>query len=203
MSGQITNRKKNLIGIILAGGESTRFGTPKAFASYENKPFYQHAIDALAPHVDHIVIVSHPSLRARFEVKDDVDVIEDIEPFIGKGPLSGLYTVMKQFQASWYIVLPCDMPQFNSIAAGKLVSVMDDHYEAIVPQVAGRMNSLSALYHSHSFIHLEQQLATGNYRMIDFIDRLSTSILTEQQLELDEHYFQNVNDRDAYERLRE
>jgi molybdopterin-guanine dinucleotide biosynthesis protein A len=200
---KINNGNKNLVGIILAGGESTRFGTPKAFATYKDKPFYQHAIDALTPYVDQIVIVSHPSIRPRFDDQEECKVIEDIEPYIGKGPLSGLYSAMHQFHASWYFVLPCDMPCFDNIAAKKLLSMMDDRFDAIVPQIAGRLHPLSAVYHRRSFHHLEIQLATGNYRLINFIERLSAPILTELQLELDERSFQNINDWNAYKRLGE
>jgi molybdopterin-guanine dinucleotide biosynthesis protein A len=198
---KVNNGNENLIGIILAGGESSRFGTPKAFATYEDKHFYQHAIDALTPYVNQIVIVSHPSIRPRFDNLVECKVIEDIEPYIGKGPLSGLYSAMHQFHGSWYIVLPCDMPCFNSIAAKKLLSMKDDRFDAIVPQIAGSLHPLSAVYHRRSFRQLELQLATGNYRLINFIERLSASILTEQQLELDEGAFQNINDWNAYKRL--
>ena len=41
--------KKNLTGIILAGGKSSRMGTDKGFLKLNDKLFIQHCIDALEP----------------------------------------------------------------------------------------------------------------------------------------------------------
>lgn len=50
--------KKNITGIILAGGKSSRMGTDKGFLLLNNKPFVQYSIDALKPFVSEIMIVS-------------------------------------------------------------------------------------------------------------------------------------------------
>ena len=50
--------KKNITGIILSGGKSTRMGTDKGFLLLNKKPFTQYSIDALQPLVSEILIVS-------------------------------------------------------------------------------------------------------------------------------------------------
>ena len=40
---------KNITGIILAGGKSTRMGTDKGFISFKNKTFIEHIITAIQP----------------------------------------------------------------------------------------------------------------------------------------------------------
>jgi molybdenum cofactor guanylyltransferase len=44
-----------LLGAIIAGGQSRRFGSDKALALMDGKPLMQHVIDALRPQVDDIV----------------------------------------------------------------------------------------------------------------------------------------------------
>jgi molybdopterin-guanine dinucleotide biosynthesis protein A len=45
------------LGAVLAGGKSTRFGSDKAEALLEGRALLAHAIDALRPHCDALVIV--------------------------------------------------------------------------------------------------------------------------------------------------
>jgi molybdenum cofactor guanylyltransferase len=74
-----------VLGAIIAGGESKRFGGDKAAALLNGKALIEHAIDALSPQVDALVIVGrewreHPSI--------------DDYPF-SCGPLSGLCAAMR------------------------------------------------------------------------------------------------------------
>ncbi|MCP6711505.1 NTP transferase domain-containing protein, partial [Klebsiella pneumoniae] len=79
-----------------------RFGSPKAFARLNGKMFYQHIIDALneANMFNEIIISSSAELADQFE---DVKVVVDDEEHQAKGPLSGIYSVMKQdFEAELF-----------------------------------------------------------------------------------------------------
>lgn len=84
-----------MVGAILAGGESRRFGSPKAFAKQNGVYFFQRAVEALCPSVEELYIVSHPTLVARFQQEASEKVIGDDEKYRGQGPLAGIYTVMK------------------------------------------------------------------------------------------------------------
>lgn len=91
-----------LLGAILAGGASTRFGSDKALALFAGKPLLQHAIDALAPQVDTLVIVGRD--WPGFARVDDL-------PVAGLGPIGGLcgalgHALLHGFDA--VLVAPCD-----------------------------------------------------------------------------------------------
>lgn len=45
-----------LLGAILAGGRSRRFGTDKAVAQWNGAPLLAHCVAALSPQVDHVVL---------------------------------------------------------------------------------------------------------------------------------------------------
>ncbi|MDB4121430.1 NTP transferase domain-containing protein [bacterium] len=53
--------RKDITGIILAGGKSSRMKTDKGFLLLNNKPFVQYSIDALKPFVSEIIIVTDDS----------------------------------------------------------------------------------------------------------------------------------------------
>ena len=61
--------EKQITGIILAGGKSTRMGTDKGLISYKNKTFIEHIITAIQPFVDEIIIISNLNSYDKFELK--------------------------------------------------------------------------------------------------------------------------------------
>jgi molybdenum cofactor guanylyltransferase len=70
-----------LLGAILAGGQSRRFGSDKAEALFEGKPLLHHVADALRPQVSALVVAGREW--------PGITVVADI-PEAGLGPLSGL-----------------------------------------------------------------------------------------------------------------
>ncbi|WP_139488559.1 molybdenum cofactor guanylyltransferase [Brevibacillus dissolubilis] len=125
-----------MIGIILAGGQSRRFGRPKALAEYNGKFFYEYAVEALEPHVERILLVSQPELTQRYDGDARLTVIEDEPDVRGNGPLAGLYSAMRYVggepatdnsgeasKQEWYAVLACDMPQVTADVMGKMAEM--------------------------------------------------------------------------------
>jgi molybdenum cofactor guanylyltransferase len=70
-----------VLGAILAGGQSRRFGSDKAEAVLRGKPLLLHAADALVPQVDAMVVVGR--------AWPEIDAVNDL-PEPGLGPLGGL-----------------------------------------------------------------------------------------------------------------
>lgn len=68
------------LGAILAGGKARRFGSDKAEAMLHGRPLIVHAIAALRPHCDALVVVGRRSLAA--------PSVDDW-PDPGMGPLGG------------------------------------------------------------------------------------------------------------------
>jgi molybdopterin-guanine dinucleotide biosynthesis protein A len=190
-----------IVGILLVGGMSRRFGKPKAFVLYKNRPFYQWAKQALAPYVNQTVIVSHPSLMAEFECRGESGVVKDLPLFQGKGPLAGIYTVMKQNESEWYAVLPCDAPKITSHMMGKIISFIDEETDAVVPVIGGKTQPLMAVYHRRAVPAIEQLLKEGDYRMSALLERCRVYRVTEKELGTSGKEFENINDAAGYKEL--
>ncbi len=73
--------KPKILGAIIAGGKSRRFGSDKTVAELRGKPLIQHVIDGLSPQCDDLVICGR-------NWQDHV-VLDD-RPHIDMGPLVGL-----------------------------------------------------------------------------------------------------------------
>ena len=87
-----------LLGAVLAGGRSSRFGSDKAEALWQGKPLIQHAIDALRPMVDDLVLCGR--------AYGDIGAIAD-RPSAGLGPLGGLNAALHHADAHGFAAVLC------------------------------------------------------------------------------------------------
>ncbi len=65
-------------GIVLAGGMSSRFGEPKALASWQGSTFIEHILKVMTSTLQEVVVISHSDIKERVEKLVQVPVIEDI-----------------------------------------------------------------------------------------------------------------------------
>ncbi|MBC1793740.1 molybdenum cofactor guanylyltransferase [Listeria booriae] len=109
-----------IAGIVLAGGNSTRFGEDKAL--YQESPdaptWVEQTVSKMLPLVDAIFVVTNerlfPAIHQLFN-QTGVTVLSDQAPFIDKGPLGGIYAAMSQTPAfSHYLLSPTDTPNITT-----------------------------------------------------------------------------------------
>lgn len=74
------------LGCVLAGGQSTRFGSDKAMAALGGKPLLDHAVEQLGRWCDAVVIAGRE--------KGPVECIPDW-PAAGMGPLGGMAAALR------------------------------------------------------------------------------------------------------------
>jgi molybdopterin-guanine dinucleotide biosynthesis protein A len=151
--------KKNITGIILAGGKSSRMGTDKGFLMLNKKPFVQYSIEALKPLVSEVIIVSNSTDYDVFGLKRFEDDIKDA------GPLSGIYSGLKYSKTAYNLVLSCDIPLITSEVLKKLIDGIDDDSEVIQIESHGKTMPLIALYRKSCEEAFYQLLNQGERRL--------------------------------------
>tara|TARA_R110000868_G_scaffold82271_3_gene232440 strand:- start:477 stop:1061 length:585 start_codon:yes stop_codon:yes gene_type:complete len=132
--------RRNITGIILAGGKSSRMGTDKGFLLLKNKPFLQYSIDALKPLVSEIIIVSDNSDYDVFGLKRVNDITKNA------GPVAGICSGVEASSTEYNLILSCDIPLINSEILQKLIDNIDDTYQIIQAESNGKSMPLIALY---------------------------------------------------------
>ena len=132
--------KKNITGIILAGGKSSRMGTDKGFLMLKNKPFIQYSIDALQPLVSEIMIVSDNPDYDALGLKRVDDITKDA------GPVAGICSGLEASLTEYNLILSCDIPLINSEILQKLIDNADDTSEVIQIEINRKTLPLIALY---------------------------------------------------------
>ena len=133
--------KKNITGIILAGGKSSRMGSDKGFLMFNGKPFVQHIIDAMTGFVSEILIVSNNPDYDTFGLKRVNDIIENA------GPLAGIYSGLNVSKTKYNLILSCDVPLITSNILKKLIDeTSNDDADIVQVESQGKAMPLIAIY---------------------------------------------------------
>ncbi|WP_159102516.1 molybdenum cofactor guanylyltransferase [Listeria cornellensis] len=117
---------KKIAGIVLAGGNSRRFGEDKALykETADSPTWVEQTADKMRPLVNHLFIVTNqrlfPSIQALFH-NDTTTVLTDQEPFLDKGPLGGIHAVMNTSNYEHYLLSPTDTPHITTTIFAALI----------------------------------------------------------------------------------
>jgi len=107
----------NILGAILAGGQSKRMGKDKLFLEINNKKLIEHTIDKVKKYLKEVIIITNQDNE--FFSKNNLITVKDcIEGQLG--PLVGILTAMKWAKenltkCSWIATFPCDTPFFQKV----------------------------------------------------------------------------------------
>ncbi|MEH6536145.1 MAG: molybdenum cofactor guanylyltransferase [Psychroserpens sp.] len=132
--------KKDITGIILAGGKSSRMGTDKGLLLLNDKAFVQYSIDALKKLVSEIIIVSDNPNYDAFGLKRINDITKNA------GPVAGICSGLEATSTEYNLILSCDIPLITSDLLKKLIESIDDTSEVIQIESNGKTMPLIALY---------------------------------------------------------
>lgn len=90
-------------GFVLAGGESRRMGSDKAFVVWQGRTLLDRSIEALEP-CDRVSVIHRRPDHVR---SMGVECIQDVDG--GQGPLDGIRTALKHTVAEVVVVLAVDL----------------------------------------------------------------------------------------------
>jgi molybdopterin-guanine dinucleotide biosynthesis protein A len=143
-------------GVILAGGASRRFGSPKAEAVLGGRTLLAHAVSRLEQQISGPIAINENQPLA-----PNGDQVQIRDALIGDfGPIVGIYTAMKWARSEGYaqvITIPVDTPFFPEDLARRLSS-------AGVPSAAcveDRLHPVFALWDTDAFAMIEAEIRDG------------------------------------------
>ncbi|SDI08505.1 molybdopterin-guanine dinucleotide biosynthesis protein A [Planococcus glaciei] len=180
------------VGILLAGGLSRRFGSPKAFAEIDGRLFYERVYEALAAACGQVVIVTRPELITCFPA--ELDVIADLPKVAGKGPLAGICSAMEGRPAERYLVLPCDMPFIGPNETQALVQ-LSSNADVTAVQTAVEKIPLFSVWNGNWSQELKKFIEFGNLSVFAFLETIHTEWISSSLIHEDLDVFQNINTR--------
>lgn len=189
-------RKETVALVILAGGESSRFGCSKALFKIEGRPMILRVIDALKDLPSRTVLEVAPGESAEFSrlLGKSIIISEDDEGH--RGPLFGLSRALRSVSERCTIVVPCDVPFISSALFELLFQCMEEHQGA-VPVLSGYPEPMISVYLSEPLkVAVEKAIIAGETRFSSFLDYLDYVAVPEEYLlskSIDKKTLTNLN----------
>jgi FdhD protein len=161
-------------GILLVGGDSTRFGSPKALAQVDGETLAERAWRLLGIFPHRLAVGKHAdALALPFELVDDGTEV--------RAPLAGLVAGLRAAPTELTVAIPVDCPRLTPAALRALAEACRD---VAVPQTG----PLPGAYRRRALPVLERRLAGGELKLRDAVRELDAALV-----ELPEETLANVN----------
>lgn len=178
--------------IILAGGESKRFGQPKALLRFGDKLIIEIIIEKLQEFFPEIIIVTdHPDPLRHLPVILTGDILTDCN----KSSLRGLHAGLKTSSGAYNFVIACDMPFVNLLLIKYMHSIIPE-CDAVIPRVGEYVQPLYAFYLKEYVGTIEKHLLAGKFKIIELYRNLKIRYIEKeeiQRIDPDQKAFFNIN----------
>jgi molybdenum cofactor guanylyltransferase len=155
-----------IVGVILAGGKSSRMGRNKALIEWEGLPLIAHVARTLQSLFQRVLIVADDAEPYRFL---QLQVWPDI--FKDAGPLGGIHAGFLHSGAASIFVSACDTP-FLSPALIEYIIRYPSEASAKVARRDGRLHPLCAVYARSALPFVQQALENGELQVKKVLRRL-------------------------------
>jgi len=159
----------NILGAILAGGQSKRMGKDKLFLEFNNKKLIEHTIDKVKKYLKKVIIITNQDNE--FFFKNNLTTVKDcIEGQLG--PLVGILTAMKWAKenlskCSWIATFPCDTPFFpESIIKSFIEESKKKESLILCASSHGRKHNIFGLWSLDLYDKLENDLINKKIRKV-------------------------------------
>jgi molybdopterin-guanine dinucleotide biosynthesis protein A len=169
-------------GIVLAGGKSSRMGTPKATLEWHGSTLLRRVTGIVARSVDGpVVVVSAPG-QALPALDGVVEVVADERE--GRGPLQGLAAGLAAIgdRAEVAYVSSTDVPLLHPAFVQRVVGAVDDGVDVVLPEVGGYRQPLSAAYRTGLLPTVEELIAADRMRPAFLFERSRVLHMAEADL---------------------
>lgn len=214
----IKNDTESLGLLILAGGQSSRMGSNKAFLKWgkddqstllaelliKGLEFGFKDIIISANEIKETETIVQGCVKDFFEDHNSVDTEEDVkvpveiphiqvvaDERIGLGPLSGFATGLRAGSCMYYAVMSVDMPfiEFDYLVDW-FTQIKWKDVQILVPKVHDRIHPLAGIYHRDCGVAAEKLLAHDDYQVQSLFEVCKTDTI---DMTGDMQLFTNIN----------
>ena len=192
-----------ILGVVLAGGKSLRFGEDKSQVKLNNKSLIDHILSEILTEFKELLIVSNNSIE--FNKSEKISIISDFKNNLG--PLGGVLTAMKWIKDNnkdyqWISTFPTDTPFFKNqilkdchdkinLKSGKLFFIKSNNTR----------HNIFGLWSIDLADKLEKDLENGDRKVEDWANKVGVNII-DMQFEKNDPFF-NINTKEDLEKAKD
>lgn len=192
-----------ILGVVLAGGKSLRFGEDKSQVKLNNKSLIDHILSEILTEFKELLIVSNNSIK--FNKSEKISIISDFKNNLG--PLGGVLTAMKWIKDNnkdyqWISTFPTDTPFFKN-------QILKDFHDKINLK-KGKLFFIKSNNTRHNIFglwsidladKLEKDLENGDRKVEDWANKVGVNII-DMQFEKNDPFF-NINTKEDLEKAKD
>lgn len=182
---------KEITGIILAGGNSSRMGEDKGLLELNGKSMIEHVIKAVQPLVSDIIIISNQEEYEQF----GYTVFED--EYKDKGPMGGIYTGLKNSMNKTNFILSCDIPLIHSDFLEWLLN-QHEKQPITVSEIKGRENHMIGVYERSIIGQYKQSIQQNDLKLKITNKKIGCQIVQVDENQFPIKLFSNINTKEDY-----
>jgi molybdopterin-guanine dinucleotide biosynthesis protein A len=151
-------------GIVLAGGRSSRMGTPKAALEWHGSTLLRRVVGVVGRSVDGPVVVVRAPGQTLPQLPDGVEVVDDARE--GRGPLQGLAAGLAavRARADAAYASSTDVPLLHPRFIRRVLGELDDDVDVVLPEVGGFHHPLAAAYRTELVTVIDRLIAEDRMR---------------------------------------
>ena len=191
-----------ILGVVLAGGKSLRFGEDKSQVKLNNISLIDHILSEVLAEFKELLIVSNNPIE--FNKSENISVISDFKNNLG--PLGGVLTAMKWIKDNnkdyqWISTFPTDTPFFKN-------QILKDFHDKINLK-NGKLFFIKSNNTRHNIFglwsidladKLEKDLENGDRKVEDWANKIGVNII-DMQFEKNDPFF-NINTKEDLEKAK-
>lgn len=167
---------RDVSGVILAGGRSSRYGENKGFARLNGITLIERVINALQPLFKEIVLITNtPYEYEHLGLAMHEDIIK------GLGPLGGIHTALSKINSEAGFFVACDMPALNRDLIHYMVEV-SGNFDVVIPCIAGKMETLHAIYSKTCLKPVKRLIDSGQRQIFRFFHEVSVRCVEKEEI---------------------
>ena len=157
--------KKDITGIILAGGQARRMsGEDKGLINLNGRPMIEYAIELLAPQVGGLFINANRNLEDYRQYGFPI-ITDQMTGFCG--PLAGMASALRLVKTEYMVTVPCDSPFLHANLVSRLATnLIENKAEISVAHNGKRLQPVFSLMKKNLHQSLQKYLISGE-RKID------------------------------------
>jgi molybdopterin-guanine dinucleotide biosynthesis protein A len=192
-----------ILGVVLAGGKSLRFGEDKSQVKLNNKSLIDHILSEILNEFKELLIVSNNSIE--FNKSENISIISDFKNNLG--PLGGVLTAMKWIKDNnkdyqWISTFPTDTPFFKN-------QILKDFHDQINLK-NGKLFFIKSNNTRHNIFglwsidladKLEKDLENGDRKVEDWANKVGVNVI-DMQFEKNDPFF-NINTKEDLEKAKD
>ena len=192
--------ENNILGVILAGGKSRRFGEDKSKIKLGNKTLLEHVIDKVEKEFSELLIISN-NQNYQFTSKRIFLVQDFIKGQLG--PLIGVLSAMKWVELNkknykWIATFPCDTPFFDiKIIEYLKIKSFETKKKLVFLKSEKIRHNIFGLWSLDLKDILENDIKNNIRKVEIWADKIGSDIINIEKGKFDS--FLNINTKDDFE----